>query len=111
VSAEIIAALSAVQAPIIEPKFQVMESTQVGSTSGVIDQKSGFGDLIVQGLSQVNEQLMINQSDLQQLAVGDVQNLHQIMIRMEESRLSFQLLMQVRSRALEAYQDVMKMQV
>lgn len=54
---------------------------------------------------------MTSQTDLQQLAVGDVQNLHQIMIRMEETRLSFQLVMQVRNRMLEAYQDVMKMQV
>jgi flagellar hook-basal body complex protein FliE len=48
---------------------------------------------------------------LQQLATGDAQNLHQVMIRLEESRLSFQLLMQVRGRLLDAYQDVMKMQV
>jgi flagellar hook-basal body complex protein FliE len=45
------------------------------------------------------------------LAVGNAENLHQIMIRLEESRLSFQLLMQVRGRLLEAYQDVMKMQI
>jgi flagellar hook-basal body complex protein FliE len=32
-------------------------------------------------------------------------------MRLEESRLSFQLLMQVRNRLLEAYQDVMKMQI
>ena len=70
-----------------------------------------FGQLVSQGLQQVNQQLMTGQTDLQQLAVGDVQNLHQIMIRMEESRLSFALMMQVRNRLLEAYQDVLKMQV
>jgi flagellar hook-basal body complex protein FliE len=48
---------------------------------------------------------------LQRLATGDVQNLHQVMIGLEESRLSFQLFMQVRNRMLEAYQDIMKMQI
>jgi flagellar hook-basal body complex protein FliE len=43
--------------------------------------------------------------------VGNVQNLHQVMIRLEESRLAFQLTMQVRNRLLESYQDVMRMQV
>jgi flagellar hook-basal body complex protein FliE len=48
---------------------------------------------------------------MQRLAAGEVQNLHQIMIRLEESKLSFQLMLQVRNRLLEAYQDVMKMQI
>lgn len=72
---------------------------------------AAFGQLVSQGLQQVNQQLMTSQTDLQRLAIGDAKNLHQIMIGLEESRLSFQLLMQVRNRMLEAYQDVMKMQV
>jgi flagellar hook-basal body complex protein FliE len=54
---------------------------------------------------------MVNQKDLQALASGKVDNLHDVMIRLEESRVSFQLMMQVRARLLEAYQDIMKMQV
>lgn len=71
----------------------------------------GFGDLFAQGLAQVNEGLVATQADLQRLASGDVQNLHQVMIRLEESRISFQLMLQVRSRLIEAYQDVMRMQI
>jgi flagellar hook-basal body complex protein FliE len=71
----------------------------------------GFGQMVSQGIGEVNQQLLASQTDLQQLATGNVQNLHQIMIRLEESSLSFQLLLQVRNRLLEAYQDVMKMQV
>ncbi|MFZ6778056.1 flagellar hook-basal body complex protein FliE [Undibacterium sp. Ji83W] len=70
-----------------------------------------FGNMVSQGLAQVNEQLQTSQTDLQALATGDVQNLHQVMIRMEESRLSFQLMLQVRNRLLESYQDIMKMQI
>jgi flagellar hook-basal body complex protein FliE len=71
----------------------------------------GFSGLINQGLDQVNQQLISSQVDLQKLAVGDSQNLHQIMMNLEESRISFQLMMQVRNRLLEAYQDIMKMQI
>jgi len=70
-----------------------------------------FGRLVQSGLAEVNQQLLASQADLQRLATGEVQNLHQVMIRLEESRLSFQLLMQVRNRLLEAYQEVMRMQV
>ena len=71
----------------------------------------GFGQLFTQGLAQVNENLLASQADLQRLATGDIQNLHQVMVRLEESRVSFQLMLQVRNRLLEAYQDVMKMQI
>ena len=70
-----------------------------------------FGRLVTDGMSQVNQQLMSSQVDLQRLATGQVQNLHQVMMNLEETRLSFQLLLQVRNRMLEAYQDVMKMQI
>ena len=72
---------------------------------------NAFGDMVTQGLSQVNGKLIAGEVGLQHLAAGDMQNLHQVMIQLEESRLSFQLMMQVRARLLEAYQDVMKMQV
>ncbi|MBL8515549.1 MAG: flagellar hook-basal body complex protein FliE [Betaproteobacteria bacterium] len=70
-----------------------------------------FGNLVAQGLQKLNGQLLRSEVDLQRLAVGDVQNLHEVMIRMEETQLSFHLFMQARNRLLEAYQDVMKMQV
>lgn len=70
-----------------------------------------FGQIVSTGLAQVNEQLIASQVDLQRLATGDVDSLHRVMIGLEETRLSFQLLLQVRNRMLEAYQDVMKMQI
>ena len=44
-------------------------------------------------------------------AAGEVASLHEVMIHMEETKLSFQLLAQVRNRLLDAYQEVMRMQV
>jgi len=70
-----------------------------------------FSQLVSSGLSQINGQLINSQVDLQKLAMGDAQNLHQVMINLEESRVSFQLMMQVRNRLLEAYQDIMKMPI
>jgi flagellar hook-basal body complex protein FliE len=78
---------------------------------GASVQGPGFGEMVAAGLGAVNGQLMASQADMQGLAVGDVQNLHQVMIRLEESRLSFELMLHVRNRILEAYQDLMKMQV
>lgn len=72
---------------------------------------AGFAQRIGEGLQAVNSQLLSTQTDLQALALGEAASLHQVMVRLEESRISLQLLLQVRNRVLEAYQDVMKMQV
>ncbi|QSI29797.1 flagellar hook-basal body complex protein FliE [Variovorax sp. RKNM96] len=89
----------------------VQSEPSMPSAAGSASATGSFGQLVSNGLAQVNNQLIGSQVDLQKLAVGDAQNLHQIMINLEESRLSFQLMMQVRSRLLEAYQDIMKMPI
>ena len=105
---EPIASVAAEQLSAMLPAMsgQATAPATAGNASAV-----SFGELMAQGLGKVNEQLLVTQTDLQAMATGETQNLHEVMIRMEESRVSFQLLMQVRGRLLEAYQDVMKMQV
>lgn len=70
-----------------------------------------FAHWFTQQVQRVNGDLATADRQLQALAAGDTQNLHQVMISLEEARLSFQLLMQVRNRVLDAYQDVIRMQV
>jgi flagellar hook-basal body complex protein FliE len=70
-----------------------------------------FGRLVADGLQAVDKQLATSQSDLQALALGETRNLHEVMVRLEESRIAFQLVLQARNRILEAYQDVMRMQL
>ena len=70
-----------------------------------------FGQWLVSGLERVNADLLDTQSDIQRLAAGEPVELHRLMLRLEESRMGLQLVLQVRNRLLEAYQDVMRMQV
>jgi flagellar hook-basal body complex protein FliE len=110
-SADPSGAIAAIQSSLPTEKTASPVGWSDAASTNATAKTGGFADLVSQGLEQVNQQLLTSQADLQNLAVGNVQNLHQIMIRLEESKLSFQLMMQVRSRLLEAYQDVMKMQL
>ncbi len=103
-SADAIAAIAAIQEPSLAPASGI---AGVAGSMGA----GGFSNLVAEGIGQVNEQLMTGQVQLQQLASGAPVNLHQVMIGLEESRMSFQLLMQVRNRLLEGYQEVMRMQL
>lgn len=84
---------------------------QVQAPGAVQPMAAQFDALVHSGLAGVNRALMQTETDAQRLAVGDVQNLHQVMIHMEEAKASFQLFLQVRNRLLDAYQEVMRMQI
>ena len=96
-----VAAIDALQSAAV----QAQASSAVQPVAAQIDA------LVHAGLSGVNRALLQTETDAQRLAVGDVQNLHQVMIHMEEAKASFQLFLQVRNRLLDAYQEVMRMQI
>jgi flagellar hook-basal body complex protein FliE len=73
--------------------------------------ESGFEAMFSNQLSQVNASLTTAEGQLQSFAVGESTNVHEVMISLEQARLSFQLLVQVRNKLLEGYQDIMKMQI
>ena len=45
------------------------------------------------------------------LATGEKASLHDTMIAMEQADLSFRMMMQVRNKIVDAYQEIMRMQV
>lgn len=107
VLAEIAAAASATASPTAVGALAVDPAATPTARAGA----TSFGGMVSAGLDQVNQSLLVSQQDMQNLAVGNVQSLHQVMIRLEESKIAFQLMLQVRNRLLESYQDVMRMQV
>jgi len=88
-----------------------LDLSVAGRAMSVGPAADGFSGMVAQGLEQVNRQLKLSETGVQQLALGDSSNLHHLMIQLEESRTSFQLMMQARNRLLEAYQEVMRMQI
>ena len=72
---------------------------------------AGTGKFVGELVNKVNDLQVKADSAIQQLATGEAKNLHEVMLAVEKSGVSFQFLTQVRNKALEAYQEVMRMQV
>jgi len=70
-----------------------------------------FSKWFADQLAATNDQLAVADHGIQQLAAGNASNLHQVMIDLEQAKLSMQLVMQVRNHLLEAYQSLMQMQM
>jgi flagellar hook-basal body complex protein FliE len=106
----------------IEAITAVGASPEMASLSSIASLASPEGVSALQGtegafqpllsaLTQLNTDIVAGEKGLQNVALGDLDNLHQSVMGMEKVRLSMQLLLQVRSRALDAYQELMRMQV
>ncbi|KTC68303.1 flagellar hook-basal body protein FliE [Legionella birminghamensis] len=76
-----------------------------------ISQAGEFGHWLAAPLQQMNSKLIEADDSLQQLVSGQSVNLHQVMINMEEAKLSFQFLEQVRNRLMTAYQEIIREQI
>ena len=96
----------------LEPIQAITSSMSINETATTsVAQPQGFGQWFVNEMQSLNTQMASAETGVQQLAAGTSANLHDVMIQIEQSRLAFQLALQVRSKVLEAYQEVMRMQV
>jgi len=72
---------------------------------------TGFSDMLADAVSQTNEAQLDADKAAVALQTGKAENLHEVMLSMEEADISMRLLVQMRNKALDAYQEIMRMQV
>lgn len=70
-----------------------------------------FAEALKNTISDVNQAQVTADRAAEQVVAGDTKNLHGAMLRMEEADISLRMMVQVRNKAVEAYQEVMRMQV
>ncbi|MCC7369081.1 MAG: flagellar hook-basal body complex protein FliE [Chloroflexi bacterium] len=71
----------------------------------------GFGQALNTAIQGLNESQSAADNASVSLAAGEPVDLHEVMLARETASLHFQLAVQVRNKLIEAYQDVMRMQV
>ncbi len=94
----------------ISPNLQVPEIRKQSSPS-TEKAGSGFGEVLKDAISTVNELQKQSDQEIQKLMAGESQDLHTTVIAMQKADLSFQMMMQVRNKIVQAYQEIMRTQV
>ena len=93
--------------PAIDPSLLVSPT----SVSGGESVGGSFSAWLEQQLQATNTDVVSADTAVRQLAVGEPVNLHQVMVQLERARLQLELVVQVRNKLVDAYQDLMKMQI
>lgn len=96
----------------IAPVAGLEDMTSVApSAVGPNGPAGAFARMLLDGVDQVNQSVVNADQMVQAFALDDTVPLHQVTFALEQARLSTELMMQVRSRLLEGYQEIMRMQL
>jgi flagellar hook-basal body complex protein FliE len=78
-----------------------------------ISNNDGFGkfkEMFDQALNDVSKMQVESDQTTQDFALGKTDNIHHVMITAEKANIALQFTMQIRNKALEAYNEIMRMQ-
>ena len=81
------------------------------STSSTTGPGKSFADTLKDAVGNVNEMQKASDKSMQNLATGKTDDVASVMIAAEKADIALKVMVQVRNKIIDAYQEVMKMQV
>lgn len=70
-----------------------------------------FADQLKNAIAEVDNLQVQREEMVEGMVTGEVTEVHDVMIAAKEAQLAFELLLEVRNKLLESYQEIMRMQV
>jgi flagellar hook-basal body complex protein FliE len=80
-------------------------------SSPVASAEKSFADYLSSTVDQVVNAEKSSNEAVEKLNTGQAQNMHQVMLAVEEADISMRMLVQFRNKALQAYDDIIRMQI
>ena len=70
-----------------------------------------FSSFLVDSMTKVNDLQKDANVALEELATGQSRNLHETMLAVEKAEIAFKTMNQIRMKVIDAYKEIMKMQI
>ena len=68
-----------------------------------------FSDMFNGFMKDVNDMQLKADQSIQKMVSGEVKDVHQVMLAVGEAKVAFNLLLEIRNKTLDAYQEIMRM--
>ncbi|WP_425806947.1 flagellar hook-basal body complex protein FliE [Desulfitobacterium sp. Sab5] len=86
-------------------------NANIGQTNGIGKASSDFGQFLSDALNQVDALQKTADAASIGLATGQIQDIHTVMIALQKASLSLNMTVEARNKVLDAYQEIMRMQM
>ena len=83
----------------------------VSPIPGTGDVATSFKDTVKDLLADVNTKLITSDQNIQDLATGKTNDIEKVVTSVEEANLALQYTMAVRTKLMDAYQEISRMQI
>ena len=84
------------------PQFYNIQTGNIGSS---------FADFLGDAIQSVDSSMKTSEAKVQDYVSGKTDNMHDVMISMQQSQLSFQMMVEVRNKLIETYQELSRMSI
>ncbi len=71
--------------------------------------ETGFNDYLKGFISEVNDLQLEATGKIEKLASGEIKDMHEVMVAVNEADTSFKIMMEIRNRLMTAYKEIEKM--
>lgn len=87
------------------------ETVKQTPTPTPYEAQKSFASVLKQSIENLNQTQLQSDMMTEKLALGENVDLHQVMIASQKASITLQATMEVRNKVVEAYQEMMRMQV
>ncbi|MFD2212856.1 MULTISPECIES: flagellar hook-basal body complex protein FliE [Metabacillus] len=90
---------------------QPVQPKAINITNSKTENKTSFAETLKQSINEINKAQLESDKMTEALASGKNVELHDVMIASQKSSITLLTAIEVRNKAIEAYQEMMRMQV
>lgn len=95
--------------PPIRPTLERAPGSLVGRADAPKSVAKPFGEYLEASIEGVNDLVKEADEAVAAVATGRSRNIHEMMIALDKADVSFRMLTKVRQKAVDAYQEIMRM--
>jgi flagellar hook-basal body complex protein FliE len=88
-----------------------LETPGMPGVGGADKETKTFGEFLNDSIGKVNQMQVEANVAMEKLASGESQNLHETLLAVEKAEIAFKTMNQIRSKVIDAYREIMKMQI
>jgi len=78
---------------------------------GGIDRGEKFSNFIKDAINSVDDAQKTAAQSAEDVVAGRTDNIHEVMINMEKAQLSFDLMLEIRNKMIDTYQELSRIQI
>lgn len=88
-----------------------LKADEIKADAGGVQGQKTFKDTLTEAITDVNTLQQKSDKLVQKLSTGETKNIPEVMIAVERADIAMKLMTSVRNKIIDAYQEVIKMQV